>query len=230
MTAGFDVERVRADFPILQQRIHGRPLAFLDSAASAQKPRAVIEAMSRFYECDYANIHRGVYQLAERATRAFEGARETTRRFLNADETREIVFVRGTTEAINLVAQAWGREHVAPGDEILITHMEHHSNIVPWQLLCQHQKAVLRVAPVDDRGALLMGEFEKLLTWPTSAVSRCWWTAPRPCPTAASTYGPWTATSTPSRATKCSGRRGSASSTASPTCWIACPRTREAVR
>jgi cysteine desulfurase/selenocysteine lyase len=171
MTAGFDVERVRADFPILQQRIHGRPLAFLDSAASAQKPRAVIEAISRFYETDYANIHRGVYELAERATRAYEGARETTRRFLNAGETREIVFVRGTTEAINLVAQAWGREQVTAGDEILITHMEHHSNIVPWQLLCQQQKAVLRVAPVDDRGALLMGEFEKLLTPRTKIVA-----------------------------------------------------------
>jgi len=171
MTTGFDVERVRADFPILQQRVHGKPLAFLDSAASAQKPRAVIEAMSRFYESDYANIHRGVYELAERATRAFEGSRETARRFLNAGEAREIVFVRGTTEAINLVAQAWGRDHVAAGDEILITHMEHHSNIVPWQLLCQQQKAVLRVAPVDDRGALLMGEFEKLLSPRTKFVA-----------------------------------------------------------
>ena len=171
MTTGFDVERVRADFPILQQRIHGKPLAFLDSAASAQKPRAVIEAMSRFYESDYANIHRGVYELSERATRAFEGARETARRFLNAGEAREIVFVRGTTEAINLVAHAWGREHVAAGDEILITHMEHHSNIVPWQLLCQEKKAQLRVAPVDDRGALLMGEFEKLLSPRTKIVA-----------------------------------------------------------
>ncbi len=171
MTTGFDVERVRADFPILQQRIHGKPLAFLDSAASAQKPRAVIEAMSRFYESDYANIHRGVYELSERATRAFEGARETARRFLNAGVAREIVFVRGTTEAINLVAHAWGREHVAAGDEILITHMEHHSNIVPWQLLCREKKAQLRVAPVDDRGALLMGEFEKLLSPRTKIVA-----------------------------------------------------------
>ena len=171
MTTGFDIERVRADFPILQQRIHGKPLAFLDSAASAQKPTAVIEAMSRFYESDYANIHRGVYELSERATRAFEGARETVRRFLNAGVAREIVFVRGTTEAINLVAHAWGREHVAAGDEILITHMEHHSNIVPWQLLCQEKKAQLRVAPVDDRGALLMGEFEKLLSPRTKIVA-----------------------------------------------------------
>ena len=171
MTTGFDIERVRADFPILHQRIHGKPLAFLDSAASAQKPRAVIEAMSRFYESDYANIHRGVYELSERATCAFEGARETVRRFLNAGVAREIVFVRGTTEAINLVAHAWGREHVAAGDEILITHMEHHSNIVPWQLLCQEKKAQLRVAPVDDRGALLMGEFEKLLSPRTKIVA-----------------------------------------------------------
>jgi len=171
MSGGFDVERVRKDFPILRQRIHGKPLAFLDSAASAQKPTPVIEAMSRFYESDYANIHRGVYELAERATLAFEGAREKVRRFLNAGEAREIVFVRGTTEAINLVAQAWGREHVATGDEILITHMEHHSNIVPWQLLCQEKRAELRVAPVDDRGALRMDQFEKLFSPRTKIVA-----------------------------------------------------------
>jgi cysteine desulfurase/selenocysteine lyase len=159
----FDPERVRAEFPILQQKIHGKPLVFLDSAASAQKPALVIDAMSRFYANDYANIHRGVYELSERATRAFEAARESAQAFLDAGESREIVFVRGTTEAINLVAQTFGRTRVGAGDEVLITHMEHHSNIVPWQMLCREQGAVLRVAPIDDRGALRMDEFEKLL-------------------------------------------------------------------
>ena len=160
----FDPERVRMDFPILQQKVHGKPLVFLDSAASAQKPQAVLDAMSHFYASDYANIHRGVYELSLRATQAFEGAREKVRDFLNAAEAREIVFVRGTTEAINLVAQSFGREHVGPGDEVLITAMEHHSNIVPWQTLCQQKRALLRVAPIDDRGQLILDEFEKLLS------------------------------------------------------------------
>ena len=160
----FDPERVRMDFPILQQKVHGKPLVFLDSAASAQKPQAVLDAMSHFYASDYANIHRGVYELSLRATQAFEGAREKVRDFLNAAEAREIVFVRGTTEAINLVAQSFGREHVGPGDEVLITAMEHHSNIVPWQTLCQEKRALLRVAPIDDRGQLILDEFEKLLS------------------------------------------------------------------
>ncbi len=159
----FDAERARKDFPILGQRIHGNPLTFLDSAASAQKPQQVIDAISRFYESDYANIHRGVYELSMRATRAFEAAREKARRFLNAHEAREIIFVRGTTEAINLVAQTYGRTNVSSGDEVLITQMEHHSNIVPWQLLCEEKKAKLRIAPIDDSGALIMEEFEKLL-------------------------------------------------------------------
>jgi cysteine desulfurase/selenocysteine lyase len=160
----FDAERARADFPILAQRVHGKPLVFLDSAASAQKPRQVIDAISRFYATDYANIHRGVYQLSERATAQFEAAREKVRRFLNAGGTREIVFVRGTSEAINLVAQSYGRQHVGAGDEVLITAMEHHSNIVPWQILCQEKRAELKVAPIDDRGQLMLGEFEKLLS------------------------------------------------------------------
>ena len=162
--ARLDPERVRKDFPILQQTVHGKPLVFLDSAASAQKPQQVIEAASRFYATDYANIHRGVYQLSERATAAFEAVREKTRAFLNAASTREIVFVRGTTEAINLVAESYGRSELGSGDEVLITHMEHHSNIVPWQMLCQRTGAVLRVAPVNDRGELILEEFEKLLT------------------------------------------------------------------
>jgi cysteine desulfurase/selenocysteine lyase len=169
-TAAFDVERVRGDFPILQQQSHGRPLVFLDSAASAQKPLQVIDAMSEFYRRDYANIHRGVYELSQRATEAFEGARDKVRDFLNA-ESREIVFVRGATEAINLVASTCGRERVGAGDEILITAMEHHSNIVPWQLLCEEKGAVLEVAPIDDRGELLMDEFEKRLSPRTRMVA-----------------------------------------------------------
>ncbi len=167
----FDAERARKDFPILGQRIHGNPLTFLDSAASAQKPQQVIDAISRFYESDYANIHRGVYELSMRATRAFEAAREKARRFLNAHEAREIIFVRGTTEAINLVAQTYGRTNVSSGDEVLITQMEHHSNIVPWQLLCEEKKAKLRIAPIDDSGALIMEEFEKLLSPRTRIVA-----------------------------------------------------------
>jgi cysteine desulfurase/selenocysteine lyase len=167
----FDAERVRRDFPILSQQVNGRPLVFLDSAASAQKPRAVIEAMSRFYESDYANIHRGVYALSQRATRAFEGAREKVRAFLNAAEAREIVFVRGTSEAINLVASSYGRRHLAAGDEVLITHLEHHSNIVPWQMLCEEKGAALRVAPIDDTGQVMLGELEKLLSPRTRIVA-----------------------------------------------------------
>ncbi len=167
----FDAERARKDFPILGQTIHGKPLTFLDSAASAQKPQSVIDAIAQFYRSDYANIHRGVYELSMRATRAFEAAREKARRFLNAQEAREIVFVRGATEAINLVAQTYGRANVGSGDEILITQMEHHSNIVPWQLLCEEKKAKLRVVPIDDSGALVMEEFQKLLTPRTRIVA-----------------------------------------------------------
>jgi cysteine desulfurase/selenocysteine lyase len=168
---GLEVELIRRDFPIFAQQSHGHPLVFLDSAASAQKPQQVIDAMSEFYSHDYANIHRGVYELSQRATEAFEAAREKVRAFLNADEAREIVFVRGTTEAINLVAAAYGRKHVGAGDEILITAMEHHSNIVPWQLLCEERRAELVVAPIDDRGALMLDEFEKRLSPRTRMVA-----------------------------------------------------------
>ncbi|MGE5048286.1 MAG: aminotransferase class V-fold PLP-dependent enzyme, partial [Deltaproteobacteria bacterium] len=140
-----DVERVRQDFPILARQIHGKPLVYLDSAATSQKPRAVIDAIARFYLEDNANVHRGVHLLSERATRSYEDAREKVRRFLNAAHAHEIVFVRGTTEAINLVAQSFGRLRVRAGDEILVTEMEHHSNIVPWQMLCEEKGAALRV-------------------------------------------------------------------------------------
>jgi len=170
MNTGLDVERVRADFPILKTEVRGRPLVFLDSAASAQKPRQVLDAMTRHYETGYANIHRGVYQLSQVSTAAFEDTREKTARFLGAADSREIVFTRNATEGINLVAQTWGRTNVGPGDEILITEMEHHANIVPWQMLCEQTGAALRVVPIDDAGALRMDEFEKLLTPRTKLV------------------------------------------------------------
>ena len=168
-----DVElaRIRADFPILDQKVHGKPLVYLDSAASTQKPRVVIDAVSRFYAEDYANIHRGVYQLAERATRAYEAGREAVRRLLNAPDAREVVLLRGTTEAINLVAQSWGRANVGAGDEILITGLEHHSNIVPWQLLCAERGARLVVAPIDDDGVVRMDELERLVGPRTKLVA-----------------------------------------------------------
>ncbi len=163
-SARLDSARIRKDFPILERQVNGRPLVYLDSAASAQKPRAVIDAITRVYEREYANIHRGVHELSQRATAAFEASREKLRAFLNAPHSREIVFVRGTTEAINLVASSFARPALAPGDEILVTQMEHHSNIVPWQLACAEKGARLRVVPIDDRGELLLDELEKLLT------------------------------------------------------------------
>ncbi|NTX05181.1 cysteine desulfurase [Myxococcus sp. CA040A] len=167
----FDVQRVRQDFPLLHQEVRGRPLVYLDSAATAQKPQAVIDAIVRFYQHDNANVHRGVHVLSERATEAYEGARETVRGFLNARDAREIVFVRGTTEAINLVAQTYGRKHVGPGDEILITQMEHHANIVPWKMLCEQTGATLRVIPVDDRGELVLDAVDALLTEKTRILA-----------------------------------------------------------
>ena len=167
----FDVERIRDDFPILRQRINGKPLVYLDNAATSQKPRDVIEAITRYYETENANIHRGVHQLSQRATDDYEAARETVRAFLNAAHSREIIFVRGTTEGINLVAQTFGRANVRSGDEILITALEHHSNIVPWQILCGETRANLRVAPINDRGELLLDEFQKLLTPRTKLVA-----------------------------------------------------------
>jgi len=162
-TLAFDVERVRKDFPILKQKVHGKPLVYFDNAATSQKPLVVIEAEDRFYREYNANIHRGVHELSERATRAYEEARAKVQHLLNAPETREVVFVRSTTEGINLVAATYGRKHVQAGDEVLITAMEHHSNIVPWQMLCEEKGARLRVAPINDRGELLFEEYEKLL-------------------------------------------------------------------
>jgi cysteine desulfurase/selenocysteine lyase len=170
-TLTLDVAAIRRDFPALAQRVHGRPLVYLDNAATSQKPRQVIDAVKSFYETDNANVHRGVHELSERATAAYEGAREKVRAFINAASVREIVFTRNATESINLVARAWGDANLSAGDEVLITAMEHHSNIVPWQLLCERTGARLRVAPMDDRGELLLDDFARLLTPRTKMVA-----------------------------------------------------------
>jgi len=170
--AGFGVARdVRDEFPVLHQEVHGKPLVYLDNAATSQKPRQVIETIARYYEEDNSNVHRGVHSLSERATFAYERARGKVKMYLNARDIREIVYVRGTTEAINLVANTYGLANVGRGDEVLITEMEHHSNIVPWQLLCQRTGAKLVVAPINDRGELLVEEFENRLSERTKLVA-----------------------------------------------------------
>ena len=166
-----DVERLRAQFPILSEPAHGHPLVYLDNAATTQKPREVIDALSRYYETSNANVHRGVHMLSERATAAFEGARVEAAAFLGAAHTHEIVFTRNATEGINLVAQSWGQVHLKPGDEVLISAMEHHSNIVPWQLACERTRARLRVIPIDDRGVLDLDAFHRLLSSRTRMVA-----------------------------------------------------------
>ena len=158
-----DVERIRKDFPILSRSVRGRHLVYLDNAATTQKPKQVIDRIVRYYTEENSNVHRGVHYLSELATIEYENARGTVRRFLNAADEKEIVFTRGTTESINLVAQTWGRANIAAGDEILITAIEHHSNIVPWQMLCQEKGATLRIAPVNDAGELIVDEFERML-------------------------------------------------------------------
>ncbi len=168
---GFDVERIRRDFPILGQKVKGKPLVYLDNAATSQKPRAVLDAITAFYSADNSNVHRGLHELSERATAAYEGSRAKVRTFLNAAEDRDIVFVRGTTEAINLVARTWGRTRVGKGDEVLITAMEHHSNIVPWQMLCEENGATLKVAPISDAGELILEDLERLIGPRTRVVS-----------------------------------------------------------
>jgi cysteine desulfurase/selenocysteine lyase len=166
-----DVETVRKDFPILSQRINGKPIVYLDSAATSQKPQSVIDRLDRYYSEDNSNVHRGVHTLSQRSTDAYEDARTKVQQFINAGEDREIIFVRGTTEAINLVAASFLRKHMRPGDEVLISAMEHHSNIVPWQIACESLGGTLRVAPINDDGDLLMDEFESLITEKTRLVS-----------------------------------------------------------
>jgi len=170
-SAPYDVEAVRADFPILSRQVHGKKLVFLDSAASAQKPRQVIEAELKCYSAEYANVHRGVYYLSALATQNFEAAREKVARFVNARQPREIVFTRGATEAINLVASSYGDKFLGQGDEVVISEIEHHSNIVPWQLLRDRKGIVLKVVPVDDSGAFRLDAYEKLLTPRTKLVA-----------------------------------------------------------
>jgi cysteine desulfurase / selenocysteine lyase len=170
-SALFDVEKRRRDFPILEQRVHGKPLVYLDNAATTQKPLKVIESLSHYYRELNANIHRGVHTLSQKATEVYEAARRRVQRFIHAQDSREIVFVRGTTEAINLVAQSYGRARFKPGDEILISAMEHHSNIVPWQLLAQQTGAMLKVIPINDAGELILEAYERLLGPRTRLVS-----------------------------------------------------------
>ena len=167
----FDLERLRRDFPILNQKIRGKDLVYLDNAATSQKPQPVIDAIARYYQSGNANIHRGVHFLSEHATEEHEAARKAVRQFINAARTEELIFVRGTTEGINLVAQTYGRAHVGPGDEVLVSAMEHHSNIVPWQILCEQQGAKLRVIPISDQGELLLDQFEKLVGPRTKIVA-----------------------------------------------------------
>ena len=171
MNMMYDVEKIRADFPILSEEVRGQSLVFLDSAASAQKPRQVIDRVSDVYETSYANVHRGLHYLSEHATAAYEGAREKIRAFINADDVREVIYTKGATDAINLVAGSWGRQNLQAGDEIIISYAEHHSNIVPWQLLCEEKGAVLKVIPVDDEGAFHLDDFTALLSERTKIVA-----------------------------------------------------------
>ena len=168
-----DARKLRADFPIFEQEIHGKPLAYLDSAASSQKPRFVLEAMTKFYETSYANIHRGVYDLGERATEAYEGAREKARAFINAESTREVVFTRNVTAALNLVAYAWGLDNLGPGDIVLVTEMEHHSNFVPWQYIAGRTGAEFAAIPVDDQGELQLDELDSFASGGRLRVVAC---------------------------------------------------------
>lgn len=169
--AALDVHALRAQFPILHQQVRGKPLVYLDSAATSQKPQRVIDEIERYYREYNANVHRGIHHLSELATTAYERTRVKAQRFIKAGDAREIIFVRGTTEAINLIAQSYGRPKLKPGDEVLITTMEHHSNIVPWQLVCEQTGAQLRVVPINDRGELMMDEFARLITARTKIVS-----------------------------------------------------------
>jgi cysteine desulfurase / selenocysteine lyase len=169
-SAVLDVARIREDFPILKQKVHGKPLVYLDNAATSQKPQAVIDSEVELYSEYFSNVHRGVHLLSQRSTDAYEKAREKVQNFLNARSSAEIIFTRGTTEGINLVAQTYGQQHVQAGDEILISEMEHHSNIVPWQMLCAQKGAILKVIPINDEGEILLDEYEKLLSERTRLV------------------------------------------------------------
>ena len=169
--APLDAAQVRKDFPVLHQLVNGKPLVYLDNGATSQKPQCVIDALVRYYTTDNANVHRGVHTLSQRATDDYENARSKIRSFLNAASDQEIIYTRGTTESINLVAQTFGKQNIGPGDEIIVSNMEHHSNIVPWQILCEEKGSKLRVVPIDDSGELLVDEFEAMLGPRTKLVS-----------------------------------------------------------
>ncbi len=210
----YDVERLRADFPILAERPYGKPLVYLDNAASAQKPKAVIDRLTHFYEHEYANVHRGLHYLANAATDAYEAARESVRRFLNAGSVDEIVFARSATEAINLVAASYG-QRIGEGDEIVLTIMEHHANIVPWHFLRERKGAVLKWVDVADDGSLALESFARAIGPRTKMVAvRFWWTPRRPPFTGQSTFAIGAPISSSSPATSFTAPRGSACSTA----------------
>jgi cysteine desulfurase/selenocysteine lyase len=171
MTTTFDVNKIRNDFPILKQQVNGCPLVYLDNGATSQKPQSVIDAIVNYYSTTNSNVHRGVHTMSQQATDGYEGARAKVREFINASDDREIIFTRNTTEGINLVAHSYGRQNIGPGDDIIVSNMEHHSNIVPWQMLCEEKGANLRVVPIDDNGELLMDEYEKMLSSKTKLVS-----------------------------------------------------------
>ena len=171
LKSAFDVEQIRQDFPILSEEVYGKPLVYLDNGASAQKPRAVIDAISTVYETEYANVHRGVHYMSQKATDAMEGAREKVRAFINAKDIREVIFVRGATEGINFIYSSWGRNNLSAGDEIILSVMEHHSNIVPWQLIAEQTGALLKVVPIDDNGALDMDAYADLVCDKTKIVA-----------------------------------------------------------
>jgi cysteine desulfurase/selenocysteine lyase len=171
VSGAYPIDRIRSDFPILSEQVRGKPLVYLDNGASAQKPKAVIERISRTYETEYANVHRGVHYMSQKATDAMEAARSRIRDFINASSDKEVIFVRGATEGINLVAASWGRANLSPGDEIVLSVLEHHSNIVPWQLIAEQTGAVIKVVPVDDAGEFLVEEYEKLLSDRTKMVA-----------------------------------------------------------
>ena len=168
---GIEIEKIRGLFPVLHQEVHGKPLVYLDNAATTQKPQAVLDALTNYYQKDNSNIHRGAHALADRATRYFEDTRETIQHFINARESAEVIFTKGTTESINLVASTFGRIFIEKGDELLISTLEHHSNIVPWQMLCEEREAILKVIPINDAGEILFDEFEKMLSPKTKLVS-----------------------------------------------------------
>jgi cysteine desulfurase/selenocysteine lyase len=171
MTITFNVNKIRNDFPILKQQVNGCPLVYLDNGATSQKPQSVIDAIVNYYSTTNSNVHRGVHTMSQQATDGYEGARAKVRQFINASDDREIIFTRNTTEGINLVAHSYGRQNIGPGDDIIVSNMEHHSNIVPWQMLCEEKGANLRVVPIDDAGELLVDEYEKMLSSRTKLVS-----------------------------------------------------------